>query len=85
MERSDFGILRRFQQTPDPAFELTRSVGDMKSSRRRDLGTRSSFFFSRWSNVDFKDLETYMFKLGDAAPNTSGRQGFLENPSNELF
>jgi hypothetical protein len=57
----------------------------MKSSRRRDLGTRSSFFFSRWSNVDFKDLETYMFKLGDAAPNTSGRQGFLENPSNELF
>jgi hypothetical protein len=35
--------------------------------------------------MNFKDLEPYIFKLGDPAPNTSGRQRFLENPSNELF
>jgi xylose isomerase len=31
------------------------------------------------------DLETYMLKKGDAAPNTSGRQEFLENLINEFI
>src|SRR5208337_2273641 len=35
--------------------------------------------------VDFKDLETYMRKQGDITPNTSGRQGFLENLINEFI
>jgi xylose isomerase len=33
----------------------------------------------------FKDLETYMLKQGNAAPNTSGRQEFLENLINEFI
>lgn len=32
----------------------------------------------------FKELETYMLKRGDAAPNVSGRQEFLENLINEF-
>ncbi len=35
--------------------------------------------------VSFKDLETYMLKKGEAAPNTSGRQEFLENLLNEFI
>jgi xylose isomerase len=35
--------------------------------------------------VGFKDLETYMLKKGEAAPNTSGRQEFLENLINEFI
>jgi xylose isomerase len=31
------------------------------------------------------DLETYMLKKGDSAPNTSGRQEFLENLINEFI
>jgi xylose isomerase len=33
----------------------------------------------------FKDLEVYMLKKGDAAPNTSGRQEYLENLINEFI
>jgi xylose isomerase len=32
-----------------------------------------------------KELETYMLKKGDAAPNASGRQEFLENLINEYL
>ena len=32
----------------------------------------------------FKDLEAYMLQKGEAAPNTSGRQEFLENLINEF-
>jgi xylose isomerase len=51
--------------------------------------------YSSWDNgigakiesgkATFKDLETYMLKKGDAAPNTSGRQEFLENLINEFI
>jgi xylose isomerase len=33
----------------------------------------------------FKELEAYMLKQGDVAPNTSGRQEFLENLINEFI
>ena len=33
----------------------------------------------------FKELEAYMLKKGDAAPNASGRQEFLENLINEFI
>jgi xylose isomerase len=33
----------------------------------------------------FKDLEAYMLQKGEAAPNTSGRQEFLENLINEFI
>jgi xylose isomerase len=33
----------------------------------------------------FKELETYMLKQGDIAPNSSGRQEFLENLINEFI
>ena len=33
----------------------------------------------------FSDLEAYMLKKGDATPNTSGRQEFLENLINEFI
>ena len=35
--------------------------------------------------TSFKDLEAYMLKQGEAAPNTSGRQEFLENLINEFI
>jgi xylose isomerase len=35
--------------------------------------------------VTLADLETYMLKKGDSAPNTSGRQEFLENLINEFI
>ena len=35
--------------------------------------------------VDFQELETYMLKKGEAAPNVSGRQEFLENLINEFI
>src|SRR3954462_7868993 len=35
--------------------------------------------------VDFKELEAYILKKGDAAPNASGRQEFLENLINEFI
>lgn len=35
--------------------------------------------------TDFKRLETYMLKQGEAAPNISGRQEFLENLINEFI
>ena len=35
--------------------------------------------------VTFKDLETYLLKQGNAAPNASGRQEFLENLINEFI
>ena len=35
--------------------------------------------------VGFKELEAYMLKKGNAAPNTSGRQEFLENLINEFI
>lgn len=35
--------------------------------------------------ASFKDLEAYMLKKGEAAPNTSGRQEFLENLLNEFI
>jgi xylose isomerase len=34
---------------------------------------------------DFKELEAYILKKGDAAPNASGRQEFLENLINEFI
>lgn len=34
---------------------------------------------------NFEDLEAYMLKKGDATPNTSGRQEFLENLINEFI
>jgi xylose isomerase len=34
--------------------------------------------------TDFKDLEAYILKKGEAAPNTSGRQEYLENLINEF-
>jgi xylose isomerase len=34
---------------------------------------------------DFKSLETYMLKKAEAAPNSSGRQEFLENLINEFI
>ena len=33
----------------------------------------------------FKELEAYMLKKGEAAPNASGRQEFLENLINEFI
>ena len=51
--------------------------------------------YSSWDNgigakieagkADLKDLEAYMLKKGDSAPNTSGRQEFLENLINEFI
>jgi len=35
--------------------------------------------------ANLKELETYMLKKGDASPNTSGRQEFLENLINEFI
>jgi xylose isomerase len=35
--------------------------------------------------TNFKELEAYMLKKGDIAPNTSGRQEFLENLINEFI
>jgi len=35
--------------------------------------------------VGFKDLEAYILKKGEAAPNTSGRQEYLENLLNEFI
>ena len=35
--------------------------------------------------ADFKDLEAYMLKKGEAAPNESGRQEYLENLINEFI
>jgi xylose isomerase len=35
--------------------------------------------------ASFADLEAYMLKKGDVAPNTSGRQEFLENLINEFI
>ncbi len=35
--------------------------------------------------VGFKELEAYMLKNGEAAPNSSGRQEFLENLINEFI
>jgi xylose isomerase len=35
--------------------------------------------------MDFKKLEAYMLKKGDAAPNVSGRQEYLENLLNEFI
>ena len=35
--------------------------------------------------TSFQELETYMLKKGEAAPNTSGRQEFLENLINEFL
>jgi xylose isomerase len=35
--------------------------------------------------VSFKDLEAYILKKGEAAPNTSGRQEYLENLLNEFI
>lgn len=35
--------------------------------------------------TNFKELEAYMLKKGDAAPNASGRQEFLENLINEFI
>ena len=35
--------------------------------------------------ADFKELEAYVLKRGDAAPNVSGRQEFLENLINEFI
>ncbi len=35
--------------------------------------------------TDFKDLEAYILKKGEAAPNTSGRQEYLENLINEFI
>jgi len=35
--------------------------------------------------ASFKDLEAYILQKGDAAPNTSGRQEFLENLINEFI
>jgi len=35
--------------------------------------------------ADFKDLEAYILKKGDAAPNVSGRQEYLENLINEFI
>jgi xylose isomerase len=35
--------------------------------------------------VGFKELSAYMMKKGEAAPNTSGRQEFLENLINEFI
>ncbi|MCX6883758.1 MAG: xylose isomerase [Verrucomicrobia bacterium] len=35
--------------------------------------------------ASFKDLEAYMLKKGEAAPNTSGRQELLENLMNEFI
>ena len=35
--------------------------------------------------TDFKELETYMLKKGEAAANVSGRQEFLENLVNEFI
>ena len=35
--------------------------------------------------IGFKELETYMLQEGEAVPNTSGRQEFLENLINEFI
>jgi xylose isomerase len=35
--------------------------------------------------TDFKELEAYMLKKGEAAPNASGRQEYLENLINEFI
>jgi xylose isomerase len=35
--------------------------------------------------TDFTELGAYMLKQGDVAPNTSGRQEFLENLINEFI
>jgi xylose isomerase len=63
---------------------------------RRD-GRLAEFVRQRYSSWDsgigatieagkasFKDLEAYMLKKGEAAPNSSGRQEFLENLINEF-
>ena len=35
--------------------------------------------------ASFKDLEAYILKQGEASPNASGRQEFLENLINEFI
>ncbi len=64
----------------------------------RNDGRLSQFVKQRYASWDsgigskieagkasFKDLEAYMLKQGDIAPNTSGRQEFLENLINEFI
>jgi xylose isomerase len=64
---------------------------------RKD-GRLADFVKERYSSYDsgpgltieqgktsFKELEAYMIKKGEAAPNTSGRQEFLENLINEFI
>ena len=64
----------------------------------RDDGRLADFVKQRYSSWDsgigaeiesgkasLKDLEEYMLKKGEPAPNTSGRQEFLENLINEFI
>ena len=59
---------------------LAQFVKGRYSSWDTALGTRIEK-----GNADFKELETYILKKGDAAPNASGRQEFLENLINEFI
>ena len=64
----------------------------------RQDGRLAAFLRQRYSSWDsglgqkiekgktnFSELEAYMLKQGDAAPNVSGRQEFLENLINEFI
>jgi xylose isomerase len=59
---------------------LARFVEDRYSSWNEGIGAKIES-----GKASLKDLETYMLKQGDATPNTSGRQEFLENLINEFI
>ncbi len=59
---------------------LSEFVRERYSSWDSGLGVRIEK-----GKVDFRELETYILKKGDAALNVSGRQEFLENLINEFI
>ncbi len=59
---------------------LAKFVHDRYSSYDSGVGAKIEA-----GSVGFKELETYILKKGEAAPNTSGRQEMLENLINEFI
>ena len=55
-------------------------VKERYSSWDKDIGYKIEK-----SKLGFEDLEAYILKKGDVAPNTSGRQEFLENLLNDFI
>ena len=59
---------------------LAKFVQDRYSSYNSGIGAKIEK-----GKTSFAELEAYMLKKGEAAPNSSGRQEFLENLINEFI